>query len=84
MFVHGRGRQNIIRNCVSSNVKFYAILLTPEKILSRVFSRISANYKSEGLFYCMIGIAVDDAMSVASSDRHSCITVFVWVWKLTP
>lgn len=32
----------------------------------------------------MVGIAVDDVMSVASSDLHSWVIVFVCVWKFTP
>ena len=38
----------------------------------------------ERLFYCIVGIAVEEAISPASSDLHNCVIVFTCVWKFTP
>lgn len=38
----------------------------------------------EHSFYCMVGIAVEDAISPASPDLHSCVIVFTCVWKFIP
>lgn len=38
----------------------------------------------EHLVYCMVGIAVEDAISPASPDLHSCVIVFTCVWKFIP